>query len=390
MARSRSASSNRSSGEGRTSRTMDKQTNHRELQEAQSPVNGSKAKVTEAEILQTVPPVVNQQRNEKYDTNLDDDNDDDLDDVDVHEKVDAEEEEDDDDAEMNKNDDSVVDDDPGGENSPEPQIPQVNNEELLLTTGMANAMTRILFGAPSKTATSSSSDPLTAAAAAATSTAVVLSKTKTPLQVQAEKEEKLRKESLETRRLHREKRQLAALHIPLSVATSRIMVHTDVSNKQNSNSTILGSMTASHELEQERMHRRVATRGVVVLFNAIATHQVNPTQTASAAAHVSSEITKGNAKASKLTKHGFLDLIKQTAAAKVNNNTNAPPMAIATKNTTSAKKTEDTPKWNALKDDYMLDSKQNWDEEEDDDDSQGEVDQTPAVAPKKKRHKSRN
>jgi Rrp15p len=256
-------------------------------------------------------------------------------------------------------------------------------QDVQLTTGMANAMARIL-GA-SLPSTKPLAAPTTVARpeappVTASDKPIVLSKTKTPLQVQAAKEEKERRELLETRRLHREKRQLTALHIPLSVATARI-----VGDNTSSSSVAV-------ELEQERMHRRVATRGIVVLFNAIATHQANPAQTAVAAASVSA--TESNNKATKLTKHGFLDLIKQTAAAKVT-------AASAALRDSAARNVIDLPlpptahgkkdqrQWNALKDDYMLDSKKNWDEEEEEDEDNESL-TTERPVPKKKRHKARN
>jgi hypothetical protein len=52
---------------------------------------------------------------------------------------------------------------------------------------------------------------------------------------------------------------LKSLHIPLSVATT--------------NTVEDGRLSVTNELEQERFHRRVATRGVVALFNAISQHQ---------------------------------------------------------------------------------------------------------------------
>ena len=121
-------------------------------------------------------------------------------------------------------------------------------EELVVASGMAAAMSRILGTTTSKPGT----------------TPVVLSKTITPLQRMAAKEQKLEKEQREKRRANRE-RNLTALHIPLSVATSRV-------------ATSDTGKAVAMELEQERTHRRVATRGVVALFNAIAQHQKKSTE----------------------------------------------------------------------------------------------------------------
>ena len=87
---------------------------------------------------------------------------------------------------------------------------------------------------------------------------VVLAKTTTPLQ-RLQQTEKEKTKALKLKRKANRERNLAALHIPLSVATT--------------NNIGTGRVSISKELEQERFHRRVATRGVVALFNAISQHQ---------------------------------------------------------------------------------------------------------------------
>ena len=83
----------------------------------------------------------------------------------------------------------------------------------------------------------------------------------TPLQKLQQKEKEQRKAMKEKRQANRE-RNLTALHLPLSIATT---------NSIDSG----GKLSVAKELEQERFHRRVATRGVVALFNAITQHQKN-------------------------------------------------------------------------------------------------------------------
>jgi hypothetical protein len=107
---------------------------------------------------------------------------------------------------------------------------------------MANAMARILGTVTNSSATSSS----------------VLAKTVTPLQ-RLQKKEKEEMKALREKRLAKRERNLTALHIPLSVATTNTIQD--------------GRLSVTKELEQERFHRRVATRGVVALFNAISQHQ---------------------------------------------------------------------------------------------------------------------
>jgi hypothetical protein len=117
--------------------------------------------------------------------------------------------------------------------------------------GMAGAMAKILGLATSNIAKQTK--------------AVVLSKTITPLQKQ-QKKEKEEFDALKLKRKQRREVNLTALHIPLSAATSR-----PISGKDKSSDLIAKAM--AQEIEVESMHRRVATRGVVALFNTIAQHQ---------------------------------------------------------------------------------------------------------------------
>lgn len=220
-----------------------------------------------------------------------------------------------------KDEESMSDDIEGGSRDDE--------DEVMFASGMANAMSRIL-GTTSKAGNAS----------------VVLSKTTTPLQRMALKEKEHEKEVREKRRANKE-RNLAALHVPLSVATT--LTGVDGS-----------SGTVGKELEQERAHRRVATRGVVALFNAIAQHQKKNEVQESVQ---SSSKFKTKEEVKKMSKHGFLDMIKTAAAAKTKEEEVKP-----TKDSTRA------PKWNALQDNYMLNSKlKDWDKESSDEGENEEV-----------------
>jgi hypothetical protein len=203
-----------------------------------------------------------------------------------------------------------------------------------LTSGMANAMTRILNSNLKQ------------------GPSVVLSKTKTPLQVMAEKEKKQQNELSEKVRRNREKR-LSAMVIP---------------------------EISAREIERERTHRRIATRGIVALFNAIAKHQQHANGLTTTTT-TTSEDAASKKKETKLTKTAFLEQIKQAA---INRN-----KSLDERNTFPAKMDKTAPtnesKWNALKDDYMMDSKKNWDEE-----SSSEEDEKVVDAPVKKRHKIRS
>jgi hypothetical protein len=211
-------------------------------------------------------------------------------------------------------------------------------EELVVASGMAAAMSRILGTTTSKPGT----------------TPVVLSKTITPLQRMAAKEQKLEKEQREKRRANRE-RNLTALHIPLSVATSRV-------------ATSDTGKAVAMELEQERTHRRVATRGVVALFNAIAQHQKKSTEAQTS----TSGKSESKQQVKKLSKHGFLDMIKSTAAAKTANaETTTSNQAVEAVTTSKAPSNNNKGKWNALQDDYMLNSKlKDWDKESSDEEEE--------------------
>lgn len=128
-------------------------------------------------------------------------------------------------------------------------------EEGMIPTGqagMAGAMAKILgFSAPKSKKQSK---------------AIVLSKTITPLQKQQKKEEAAA-DALKQKRKQRREINLTAMHIPLSAATSRPIVG------KGDDASDLIALAMKEEIEQESMHRRVATRGVVALFNTIAKHQ---------------------------------------------------------------------------------------------------------------------
>ena len=195
---------------------------------------------------------------------------------------------------------------------------------------------------------------------------VILSKTTTPLQRQALKEKKQLME-LKAKRVANRERNLSALHIPLSVATTVNIVDSKSDAIKKDGNSKLSSIT--EELEQERLHRRVATRGVVALFNAISQHQKgggNDNDDSSDEEAVMKK-RKNNKDSTKLTKHGFLEKLKSKAAAAANKGKTAADNMSSTggvsdddtdKNSNNAgKATIARPQWNALKDDYMLNPK---------------------------------
>eukprot|EP00560_Eucampia_antarctica_P008841 CAMPEP_0197827442 /NCGR_PEP_ID=MMETSP1437-20131217/4207_1 /TAXON_ID=49252 ORGANISM="Eucampia antarctica, Strain CCMP1452" /NCGR_SAMPLE_ID=MMETSP1437 /ASSEMBLY_ACC=CAM_ASM_001096 /LENGTH=370 /DNA_ID=CAMNT_0043428273 /DNA_START=118 /DNA_END=1230 /DNA_ORIENTATION=+ len=225
-------------------------------------------------------------------------------------------------------------------------------KNALPQAGMGGAMSRIL-GGPS------------ASAKPTESRNVVLSKTKTPLQKLQLKEKQQRLEAKEQRKERRSER-LTCMHVPLLAATTFQM--TD-SNK-----------SMSQELELERMHRRVATRGVVALFNAITQHQQN--QTTQQLQSKDDEVKiKKKKEIQNISKKGFLDMIKNKGVSKAEDGKPSPTKddeEKASKQNLNAKPSSSSG-WNALKDDFMMNSKlKDWDKdmssssEEEDDEKEGE------------------
>jgi Rrp15p len=147
------------------------------------------------------------------------------------------------DSNVDDDDDEEEDDDDNGDD--DSSIGSFAKEEDPATK-MANVIGQILGGQDKKITVPT--------------TNVVLGKTVTPLQkLQQQEREKAKALKQKRQETHRE-RTFSALHYPLSIATSN-------------NVATEGRLSVAKELEQERFHRRVATRGVVALFNAISQHQ---------------------------------------------------------------------------------------------------------------------
>lgn len=218
--------------------------------------------------------------------------------------------------------------------------------------GMAGAMAKILgFSAPPKSKKQSK--------------AIVLSKTITPLQKQQKKEDAAA-DALKQKRKQRREINLTAMHIPLSAATSRPIVG------KGDDASDLIALAMKEEIEQESMHRRVATRGVVALFNTIAKHQQQRAQQQAE----TSITTKRNDEVKSMSKHGFLDLLKNTGSASEKGKDKKDEQLSKVEKSSASKK--DSKGWNALKDDFMMNNKlKDWDKalssdedsEENDDDS---------------------
>jgi len=248
--------------------------------------------------------------------------------------------------------------------------------------GMANAMARILGGQltmqPEKTSESASKKG---------TKPVILSKTTTPLQ-RLQQKMKTEEQALRQKRLNRRAENLSAMRLPLApsagMSAEKLWKETKKSNRKRNIEDDNDAAAIANEIEGERTHRRIATRGVVALFNAISKHRA-----AVAAEAAAKEQEKQNAReegrsarkkgeesgVSSQTKHGFLDMIKKSApssgAQKDDDSgaTGTRKQGGATQQNGENNKKESAVGWSALKDDYMMNSKlKDWDKMSDDDD----------------------
>jgi hypothetical protein len=257
---------------------------------------------------------------------------------------------DDDDSNNNSGDDD--DDSSASEDGDE-----ILTESAPIASGMANAMARILVGGAARPKIPNSST------AAATTTTVVLSKTKTPLQQQAAIEAQEAKALKLRKRANREKR-LTAFYIPNSLYDNGKGDDDDADDDDDAPAT-------------ERYHRRVATRGVVALFNAIAAHQQPVRATAAPTTEPPATTSKTDAK---LDKDKFLALIKQRAEEAATAGTRGSNDAASrhhNKSSLQQKPPVQKVKWEALSDGFKTVSKKNWDEESSSDEDVGDRELVP-------------
>jgi len=304
----------------------------------------------------------------------------------------------DDEGEKDDYDDASSDDDEYGSPHPPSSTTGVveNGRDGGRTTkmagqfGMSGAMARIL----------NSGLPRESKATAArrkgknndTQQTIILSKGTTPLQ-KLQKKHKAEQGVLRERRRTRRSTNLTVMHAPLSTATSLTITTTG-----NDGDTENG-MALSRELESERMHRRVATRGVVSLFNAITQHQQaqqNNNVSSTIIGPSSSKSSGNDGELKRMNKHTFLDMIKKSGGGGEDkkdegkdNGKRRRTLSIAhehdttgnSMNTSSSgtanqgKKKVAGDGWNALKDDFMMSSKlKDWDKNVSDDDDDDDAD----------------
>ncbi|KAL9178675.1 hypothetical protein ACHAXT_003806 [Thalassiosira profunda] len=254
--------------------------------------------------------------------------------------------------------------------------------------GMANAMSRILGG-------QSMFQPPSDAKPASQAKPVVLSKTTTPLQ-RLQQKLKTEEQALRKKRQSRRAENLSAMRLPLAptagMSAKKLRegkrkkkrkrddgTEEEQKGEEASPEASQEAVAVAKEIEAERTHRRIATRGVVALFNAISKHRAAAAAEATAREEERRHRAQEGYKKQKVgeegvkTKHGFLDLIKKSAASGTAGGKDAEKdSGMSGSNVTAAKKEQGG--WNALKDDFMMNSKlKDWDKEISDDDDE-EVD----------------
>ncbi|NXX45873.1 RRP15 protein, partial [Tricholaema leucomelas] len=111
--------------------------------------------------------------------------------------------------------------------------------------------------------------------------------------------------------------------------------------------------------ETERNLQRIATRGVVQLFNAVRTHQKNVDEKVKKAG---SSIRQRAKLMSSVSKKDFINVLRNMEDAKGSKN----PAGKATKKSKQVGLGEEGPEWNILRDDFMMGaSMKDWDKESD-------------------------
>lgn len=244
-------------------------------------------------------------------------------------------------------------------------------EDASKSNGMADAMTRILGGASALEPTPSKS---------ITNNPIVLSKTTTPLQ---RLQQKIQSEerALRQKRKDRRSENLTAMRLPLAPAggASEKPTKRQKSKTRHGENDLLAAdaLAVAREIEAERTHRRIATRGVVALFNAISKHRQAVAEEEKAKEEEKARIREegrasvrrkkdeeGKGGASRTTKHGFLDMIKSAASAGGGAGGDSKETSVGGGTVDGAKgrekgdgKREKSVGWSALKDDFMMNSK---------------------------------
>ncbi|NXK50130.1 RRP15 protein, partial [Chauna torquata] len=111
--------------------------------------------------------------------------------------------------------------------------------------------------------------------------------------------------------------------------------------------------------DRERNLQRIATRGVVQLFNAVRMHQKNVDEQVKKAG---SSDRKRAKLLSSVSKKDFINVLRSMEGTKGNQNS----LGKGTKSKQGEAETEEGPEWNILRDDFMMGaSMKDWDKESD-------------------------
>ncbi|NXI91468.1 RRP15 protein, partial [Psophia crepitans] len=111
--------------------------------------------------------------------------------------------------------------------------------------------------------------------------------------------------------------------------------------------------------DREKNLQRIATRGVVQLFNAVRTHQKNIDEKVKKAGSSDRQRAK---LLSSVSKKDFINVLRNMEGAKGNKNS----AGKTTKRKQSEVKSEEGPEWSILRDDFMMGaSMKDWDKESD-------------------------
>ena len=264
--------------------------------------------------------------------------------------------------------------------------------------GMSNAMSRILGGQSMifqpPTASSTKDDKK----ATTSAKPVILSKTTTPLQ-RLQQKIKTEEQALRKKRENRRSTNLSAMRLPLAPTAGmsaeklwKQKKKTKKPKKKRKRSNSQGgsedeeeegeyknenALAIATEIESERTHRRIATRGVVALFNAISKHRAAVSAELAAkeeekrrvreegrAVRKNKSEGEDNSGVNSKTKHGFLDMIKKSAITTTAAGLTRSGGLNQCKNdggkeeqTNNGKHESKSIGWSALKDDFMMSSK---------------------------------
>ncbi len=174
---------------------------------------------------------------------------------------------------------------------------------------------------------------------------VVLSKTITKIQ-KLQSEARMEQSSLSLKQSERKQINLSSMYIPPPIRHN---------NKISSKATAsTNKALVAQEVQNDRIYRRIATRGVVALFNAISQHQREQQQQQQQKQKAADASDK--TKSSVSTQRDFIDKIKESVTIKQQEQTLETQNKNGQEKVSTAGANKKSSGWNALKDDYMMSS----------------------------------